>query len=240
MQSLTLLCLSIVLGLATVSFPGIALGSSGEILVDRIVAVVDDDPIFLSDLQRIVGLGLVEPGSGETHDQLMRRVLDGLIDEKIRLHEIQRFDFGPLPRDELDAQIEALQRSFPDDAAYHAKLQELGLGDDGVRQILTRQMRVLIYIEQRLRPRVFVDLEEIQAYHESELAEAMKRQGDPLPPLSEVQEEISQLLHEVALNREIAAWTDRLRLESAVVDLWNQPATPLPPVLKTVGTPSDP
>lgn len=240
MRALFLFWLAATLGSALQSLPASARATPDEVLVDRVVAVVDEDPIFLSDVQRTIGLGLVEARPEESHEALMRRVLDGLIDERIRLHEIQRFEFGPLPPNELDAQVEKVQKSFATPEAFRARLRELGIGEEGVRQILARQLRVLVYIEQRLRPRVFVDFEEIQAYYEGELAEAMERQGTSLPPLSEVQEEISQLLHEVALNREITTWTDQLRLESSVEDLWSRPEGPLPPVLEIIETPVEP
>ncbi len=240
MRALLLLWLAATLGSALQVLSTDALAASEETLVDRVVAVVDEDPIFLSDLQRAIGLGLARARPGESRDALMRRVLDGLIDERLRLHEIQRFEFGPLPPAELDAQVETVRQSFSSPEAYRKRLRELGIGDHEVRQTLARQLRVLVYIEQRLRPRVFVDFEEIQAYYEGELATAMEQQGTPLPPLAEVQEEIRQLLHEKALNREITAWTDRLRLESSIEDLWSHPEGPLPPILEVIETPVEP
>ena len=48
-----------------------SLGQVGDLeLVDRIVATVDDDPIFLSDIRRSIDLGLVERAGGESEDQL--------------------------------------------------------------------------------------------------------------------------------------------------------------------------
>ena len=240
MRALLLFWLTTVLGTPLQILAPHALAASEETLVDRVVAVVDEDPIFLSDLQRSIGLGLARPRPGESRDVLMRRVLDGLIDGRLRLHEIQRFEFGPLPPTELEAQVEAVRKSFPTPEAYRVRLQELGIDDDGVRQILARQLRILVYVEQRLRPRVFVDFEEIQAYYGGELSEAMEQQGSPLPPLSEVQEDISQLLHETALNQEIAAWTDQLRLESSIEDLWDLPEVPLPPIHEVIETPVEP
>ena len=62
-------------------------------IVDRIVAVVDEDPILSSDLDRAVGLGLIDRQPGESELAFRRRVLDLLLEERLRAHEIDRFGF---------------------------------------------------------------------------------------------------------------------------------------------------
>ena len=60
--------------------------------VDRLLAVVDDDPILESQLEQIIGIGLVEQQEGEDEERFRRRILDGLIEEKLRFHEVDRFE----------------------------------------------------------------------------------------------------------------------------------------------------
>jgi hypothetical protein len=197
-------------------------------LVDRVVAVVDEDPILLSDVERVIGLRVVAAQPGEGPEALRRRVLDGLIEERLRLHEIGRFGFEETPLEEVDRQVEALAARFPDAAAYRAELERLGLAESDLRQVVARQLSVLAYVEQRLGPRVFVGVEEIRRYYDEELVPQLARDGQPPPPIDQVREQIRALLRERRLNEEIDRWTEELRAAADVVDLLDAPARPLP------------
>lgn len=209
----------------------LAASPAGE-LVDRIVAVVDDDPIFFSDVERVIRLGLSEQQPGESRAELQRRVLDEIIDQRLRLHEVERFDTSGVSAEEVDRQVEIVRDRFEDDAEFRAVLDDLGFDEDGLRHLVKRQLRVLAYIEERLRPRVFVDLDDIRGYYENELAAEMDNRDAPLPPLSEVRESIRFLLTERRLNEEIDAWTQELRLAADVVDHLDRAEEELPPVVR--------
>ncbi len=222
-------------GFASLAAPmHLLVAGDGGVLVDRLVAVVDDDPILMSDVDRVIGLGLVEPRDEEGRDQLERRVLDGLIDQRLRLHEIARHNFPPLPPDEVDRQLEGLKAGFAEPAELSSRLAALGLDEAGLRQLVARQLRVLLYVEQRLGPRVFVRLDDIRAYYDDVLVPEMVARGHDPPPLAEVRDQIHDLLHERQLNREIDAWTEELRLEADVADYLDRTETELPPVVQRI------
>jgi hypothetical protein len=204
-------------------------------LVDRVVAVVDEDPIFLSDVERIIGLGLAEPAAGETAGELRRRVLDQLVDQRLRFHEVERYDFGPLPLEQVEARLAEIRARFPEPPSFEARLAELGLSEAGLRYLLTRQLRVLVYIDERLRPRVFVDPEDVREYYEGVLKPRAAAAGVELPPLDDMRQEIRQILRDVRLNEQIEIWTEELRLEAEIVDHLDRPQEPLPPVVRHFG-----
>ena len=203
-------------------------------LVDRIVAVVDDDPIFLSDLERLGRLGLASAEDSESPERWRRRVLDELIDQRLRLHDVERFDTAGVSVEEVDRQLARVREGFADEDELRAVLDELGLDEEGLRYLVTRQVRVLAYIEERLRPRVFVDLDDVRSYYESELAAEMDRLGQPLPPLEEVRELIRGVLRERRLNEEIESWTEELRLAADIVDNLDRAEEELPPVVRRI------
>lgn len=209
---------------------------AGE-LVDRVVAVVDEEPILLSDLQRAIRLGLVERQPGESEAALLRRTLDEWIERRLRLAEIARFGFEEAPLEEVERHVEVLRARFPDEAAWRAELAALGLGEAEVRQLVARQLAVLAYLEQRLGPRAFVGLDEIQRYYEDELVPRLRAQGDPVPPVEEVREAIRAVVREQKLDREIELWTAKLRREADVIDLLDAPPKPLPPVVLEIAAP---
>lgn len=216
-----------------------AAAAAGE-LVDRVVAIVDEEPILLSDLRRAIGLGMVARREGESEAQLLRRTLDEWIERRLRLNEISRFGFESAPLEEVEQQIERLRARFPDEAAWQAELAELGLGEAEVRQLLAHQLAVLSYLEQRLGPRAFVSIDEIRRYYDEELVPRLTALGDPVPPIDEVREGIRALLREQKLDGEIARWTAELRREADVVDLLEAPEKPLPPSILVLEAPASP
>lgn len=203
-------------------------------LVDRVVASVDDDPIFMSDVERVIRLGLTAQEEGESPSELRRRVLDEIIDQRLRLHEVERFDTSAVSAEEVDRQVAIVKDRFEDDAEFRSILDRLSLDEAGLRHLLTRQLRVLAYIEERLRPRVYVDLDDIRSYYDGELAAEMARRGETATPLSAVREDIRFLLTEKRLNEEIEAWTEELRLAADVVDYLGRGEEELPPVVRRI------
>jgi hypothetical protein len=206
-------------------------------LTDRILAVVDEDPILASDLERAIGLGLVQRQPNEGDKALRRRVLDGLIEQRLRFHEVDRFGFTEVPAAEIDSQLEALRASFASAEAFQARLRALDLDMVALREILARQLMILAYVEERLGARVFVALADIQTYYSEELTPEMRRQGTEPPPLPSVREEIRALLRERRLNEEIDRWTLELRDGADVLDYLDSEHTGLPPLVRTFDAP---
>lgn len=220
--------------LSTLGAPWLA-SANEEQPVDRLLAVVDDDPILESQLDQMIGIGMVEQQDAEGEARFRRRILDGLIEEKLRFHEVDRFGFAEVPVDEVEEQFEAVRDRFPDAQSFQARLQELNLNELGLRQLLARQVMVLIYVEERLGARVFVGLEEIQAYYDAVLVPQLEASKEPIPPVREVREAIRQVLREELLNEEIERWTDELRRNADVVDYFDREQRNLPPVVHQVG-----
>ncbi|MEZ5332910.1 MAG: hypothetical protein R2991_12875 [Thermoanaerobaculia bacterium] len=226
---------STVLSLALVSTPwALARPASAQEAaegVDRVVAVVDEDPILESEVRQVVELGLVEDVDGESARDRERRVLDRLIEQRVQFHEIDRFGFIELPTDEVERQFDRIRSRFDSPRAFETTLERVGLDAQGLRQIIARQIMVLIYVEERLGPRVFVGLDDIRGYYDAELVPEMRKRGQSAPPLEDVREQIRSVLREQRLNEEIERWTAELRGEADVVDYFESEHDTLPPVV---------
>ncbi len=207
--------------------------SADRRLLDRVVALVDEDPILLSEVEQIVALGLAIAEPGEDDQALRRRVLDGLIEQRVRFHEIDRFGVVEVPPEEVERQLDEQRRRFASDEAFRARLAAVGLDEQALRQLLARQVIVLRYVEERLGTRVFVGLDDIRTYYETELVSRLRAAGAPVPLLDEVRQEIRQVLREQRLNEELERWTEELRREADVVDLLDSTHEELPPVAAT-------
>lgn len=217
-----------------------AASASPETLKDRVLAVVDDDPILGSDVERVVRLGLETPKPGEAPAVFRRRVLDELIEQRLQFHEIDRFGFEQVPVDEIQRRVAAIRARFPDEGAFQKALKEVGLDTKGLRQLVTRQLLVLTYVDERLGPSVFVTPDDVNRYYRDVLGPEMQKRGQAAPPLDQVREDIRETLKQQKMTAQMESWTKGLR-EKADVLLYSAEAPagqPLPPVVKTLRVPA--
>jgi len=203
-------------------------------LRDRVLAVVDEDPILQSELDRVIALGLAQPKPGEDPTAFRRRTLDQLIDERLRFHEMDRFGFEQVPVEEVDAHVAQIRARFKDDAAFQKALKEQGMTLKDLRRLVARQLMVLAYVDEQLGPRVFVSLDDINNYYRTVLVPELQKQGQPVPPVEDVRDQIRAVLREQRLNEAIAKWTEELRRKADVQVFFDQPQEKLPPVVKKI------
>ena len=186
--------LPLLLALAAGAWAGQPAAAAAESpqLVDRVVAVVDEDPILDSDIERVVRLGLLPAVVGESVAEERRRALDLAIEQRLRLHEVDRFGFEETPLALLDRQMEEIRSRVPAEEAFRAELARLGLDETALRQLLARQLSVLAYVEERLGPRVFVSVDDIGRYYNEvgNTANFLSSMANTMPPMLQVMKDI--------------------------------------------------
>lgn len=209
-------------------------------LKDRVLAVVDEDPILNSDLDRAIALGLKPRNPNEEEVAFRRRVLNELFEERLRFHEIDRFGFGQVPVTEIDAHVAEVRGRFKDEATFQRTLKEHGMTAKDLRQLMARQLLTLSYVGEQLGPRVFVSLDDINKYYKEVLVPEMQKRGQSVPPVDDVRDQIRTVLREQRLNEAIGKWTEELRRKASIQVYFDQPAGPLPPVVKKIEKPAKP
>lgn len=218
---------------APAAMPSATMPAAKNVLKDRVLAVVDEDPVLASDVDRVIKLGLQPPSPGETDAQYRKRVLNSLVEERLRFHEIDRYGLEQVPVDEVEKAVAKVRAGFKDEASFQQAIKDVGLSPKGLRQLMTRQLLVLTYVDERLGPRVFVTFDDINKYYRTVLTPEMQKKGQPAPPLDDVREDIREVLKQQKLTQELKTWTEELRNKADVVIYSEQAAgAPLPPVVK--------
>jgi hypothetical protein len=203
-------------------------------LRDRVVAVVDEDPILASEIDRAIVLHLIDAKPGEADAAYRRRILDQLVEQRLRFHEIDRFGFEQVPVDDIEAQVAKIRATFPDDAAFRKALKDLGMTFPVLRQLVARQLMVYTYVDEQLGARVFVSLDDITQYYRNVLTPQMQKSGQAVPALDDVREQIRDVIKQQRLNSEIEKWTQELRRKADVAVYIDRPLEKLPPVVKRI------
>lgn len=205
-------------------------------MVDRIVAVVDGDPILLSDLTRAIAFdATLEPREGESEEAARKRALDELVRERIRFHAVDRAGAGTVAEAEIAELAETTRSRFPTEEAFLAALAEQGMTERDLEGFLARRLAILHYVNDRLRSQVFVDATEIQAYYDTVLRAQVAAAGSELPPLDGgLRERIRATVMELKLNEEEERWLRDLEAKADVVLLLESSGERVAPVVVTL------
>jgi len=178
---------------ATAERPADAPASPAVELVERIVAVVDERPLFLSDVRALAAVRGLRGAPA----------VEAAIDERLMHAEAARLAEAEVRRDEEDGALAALLAARPE-------LQG-ALSEPDLRRLLRRQATILKYVEFRFRPQVRVSDEDVR--HAWEAEEAGRPGG---VPLEDAEEALRDRLERRALDERIEAWVKELRIRADV------------------------
>lgn len=151
-----------------------ALVSGAGQVVDRVVAVVNDDVIRLRELdralepvrQQLESRGLTEEQRLEEFYEAREQILDEMINEKLSDQQIQ--DSGiEVDESDLDAAIENVkQRNRYTDEDLRQALQMQGMSMEEYRSEIKQQMLRSRLVNQKVRSNIVVTDEDVRRYYE--------------------------------------------------------------------------
>jgi hypothetical protein len=206
---LTAVCLA-----GIVSF-GAARAVSAEV-IDRILAVVLQQPILLSDVNAAISLQLV-PIPAPTGDPI-GLALDRLIVRSLILSEVDRYQPPEPAQAEIDARMADIERRFGTPADLDRILAATGMTRGRLREYIRDDLRVTTYLNQRFAASAQPSEPEVLGYYREHPAEFTS--GGVLQPFEKVSESIQAKL---AQNRRLALindWTASLRRRADVAVLY--------------------
>lgn len=202
----------------SLAFLAMGLGASfsrAEIL-DRVVASIGEVAITQSDIEReyrlerfLNGQWPAPPPDGKTLEQVGER----LTEQKLLLEE----ETQDLPRDaalEKTAaqELDAVQKRFSSEPDYQSALHALHVDEKQILTILVDQQRILRIIEQRLRPAAAPGTTDVESYYRDVFTpEYTQTHGSAVPPLTEVQGQIQEILVQKRIDQLLASWLEELK-----------------------------
>jgi peptidyl-prolyl cis-trans isomerase SurA len=132
--------------------------AGASVVVDRVIAVVNDEIITMSDLQR---------EAGKTADKTDERLLlEDMINRKLQMAAAKRAGMDVTEKEVSDAVEDIMKRNSLDRRQFEAALAKEGLTLDQYRAELKEQMTLSRVFNKFVRSGLTIDEGEIRAYYE--------------------------------------------------------------------------
>jgi hypothetical protein len=180
--------LSVVLLLAASSgAAGVVPAPRGEI-VDRILVVVDERPLLLSEVRAVEAV----------RDLDRAQALEASIAERLMYQEAARLPQATVSDEDLERALDALLETRPDLASRGPRSE--------LRRLIRRQAVILRYVDFRFRPQVRIEEDDLRAAWNEDF------EGEPEgPAFEEAAPGLRARLERAALDRRIEEWIEDLR-----------------------------
>jgi len=195
------------------------------VVLDRVVAVVNNQAILASDVDEEIRLAVLDPGRAglgvltpsAALEQLISR---SLIQQQIREEDTRSADPSSA---EVEARLSELRRELPacvrqncaSDAGWKAFLAAHDLTPERVESYLRYRLQILRFIELRFRQGIQISPQEIEAYYKNTLL-PQYAPGEVVPKLNQVSPRIQEILLQRQVNALFDDWLKNLRRQGEV------------------------
>ena len=215
---------------------------SQTVVLDHVVAVVNNQTILASDVDEEIRIAVLDPGQAGRGVLTPQRALDHLISRTLIQQQIRQQDAQAIEptQAEVDARITEIRRQVP--ACIHqncataegwkAFLAAHGLRLERAESYLRYRIQILHFIEQSFRQGIRISPEEIETYYRQTLL-PQYAPGDEIPPLNSVSARIEEILLAQQVNVLFDDWLANMRRQGDVEVL--DPAFEVPEAPRATG-----
>jgi hypothetical protein len=199
--------------------------SSAPVVVDRVVAVVNNQAILASDIDDEIRLSVLDPGRGGLGVLTHTRALDQLIGRALIQQQMRAEDTEAAEpsQDEVDARLMEIRKELPacvrencaSDAGWSAFLAAHALTPKLVETYLRHRVEILRFIEQRFRQGISISPQEIAIYYQKTLLPQYAK-GEAAPSLDLVSDRIQEILLQQRVNVMFDDWLGNLRKQGDI------------------------
>jgi hypothetical protein len=212
---------------------------NSTVVLDSVVAVVNNQAILASDLREEMRLAILDPNQGGASSLTRHRALDQLIGRALIEQQIREEDAQAVApsQAEVDTRLAEIRKELPacvrqncaSDAGWKVFLAVHDLTSERVETYLRYRLRILRFIELRFRQGIGISPQEIESYYHNTLLPQYSP-GEPVPPLDEVAPRIQEILLQRQVNALFDEWLQNLRKQGEIEVLDpSLEASPAPP-----------
>jgi hypothetical protein len=199
--------------------------AASPVVLDRVVAVVNQRVILASEIDDEIRLSDLDPNQAGQGILTPQRALEQLISRALIEQQIRREDAQAVEpsQQEVRARLEEIRKELPacvrqncaSDSGWKAFLAARGLTEERVDAYLSYRLEILRFIEQRFRQGIRISETEIASYY-SETLLPQYAPGETPPPLAQVAPRIEEILLQRQVNALFDDWLRNLREQGDV------------------------
>ena len=194
-------------------------------VLDRVVAVVNNQAILWSDIANEVRFSILDPEADFAATLTPQTALQELISRTLIQQQVRQEDItaSQPSSEDVQARVKEVRKELPacvrmncaTDAGWQSFLSANGLTAGQVEAYLSLRLEMIRFIEIRFRQGIRISEQDIEAYYHTKLT-PMYAQGARVPPLSDVSQRIEEILLEQQVTVLFDAWLDNLRKQGDV------------------------
>lgn len=198
---------------------------NSPVVLDQVIAVVNNQAILRSDLNNEMRLSVLEPlvqarGTETPQAALQRIISRTLIEQQIRQEDAQAASPAP---NEIASRISELRRQLPacarancaSEEGWQQFLKSHNLTEQQVDAYMQHRMEILRFIERRFRQGIQISQKEVESYYKDTLLPQYSN-GDTVPTLDQVAPRIQEILLQQQVNQLFSGWLENLRKQGEI------------------------
>jgi len=198
--------------------------STEGVLIDQVIAVVNNDLILESDVDQERRFGAFQPISSPTGDFSRAQAIQRLIDRTLILQQARLQPDQTVTPAEVKAELDQLRKDIPACKQYHCETDagwEKFVHDQGfTMQELTQdwqeRMQILKFVEMRFRMGIRIEPAAIKDYYNNTLLPEYARQKATPPPLDAISDRIQEVLLQQQVGKLLDDWLQSLKAQGSV------------------------
>jgi hypothetical protein len=187
------------------------------VIIDRIAIVVGNAIIKDSDIDR--NIRETEFLNGQPLNITLsarREAANRLIDQVLIRREVRIGDYPRATEEQSEQELsELIKERFHTQAALQNALKRYGITELQLREDFRWQLTVLLFIEARFKPAIFITEAAIQKYYTEHIV-ALRREHPEKSSLDDVSGSIRNTLTEEQVNKLFFAWLEEQRKQTQI------------------------
>lgn len=184
-----------------------------QVYIDGIAAHIGNDVVTESEVRELEDYQKLLEGQAQSH----AKVVQELVDQWIVRSEAAAIKFPQPPIVDVNREFQALLKHFPSRQQFQARLAAVNLTQDELLRVLERQLYYVRFLDYKFHAAAQVTSAQIEAYYQKDLAPQIEKSGASVPPLTQVETQIRQLLTQEQINEKAAQWLEEAKARLRIV-----------------------
>lgn len=194
-------------------FVGFSCVFSRSQTVDRIVAVVNEEVITLTDIQIAEAFGLWEDEIGEGSENARQRILEKMIEQKVVI-QLSGEDVS-LTAEEVEGFFARITQRLGADG-MDERLTFFGLDQKDLKDYIREKMTFHTILVRRFSKVNPISLKDIEDYYNKSYVPAQNEKGAVPQPMMEILDELESAIKQFKMKALIEDWIRKLKEKSDI------------------------